>query len=117
MWLPIGPGLRGTSGGPGYVAMRRARSTTAPADGEFSNPFSIGPAIKFGMLYGAVLIGSKALSMYLGDTGVYVGAIVSGPGRRRRDHVVDGRARRGHGEVSDGTAANVIVLAADRTWW
>lgn len=45
---------------------------------EFSNPFELGPAIRFGAIYGAVLLVSRAAQVYFGDLGVYISSFVSG---------------------------------------
>jgi uncharacterized membrane protein (DUF4010 family) len=97
-----------------FVAFRRSDpdGDHAPDDEQFSNPFSLGPAIQFGLLYGVVLIGSKALSMYLGDAGVYLGAIASGVADVDAITLSMSELSRGDGSVSDATAANAIVLAA-----
>jgi uncharacterized membrane protein (DUF4010 family) len=112
VWLPIGLAGLVTVASAAYVALRRDEEGDGGGDGEFANPFSLGPAIKFGLLYGAVLIGSKALSMYLGDAGVYVGALVSGVADVDAITLSMAELSRGNGELSDSTAANAIVLAA-----
>jgi uncharacterized membrane protein (DUF4010 family) len=114
VWLPIGAGLVVTGGWAAFVSLRRASTVDDGADDgeQFSNPFSIGPAIQFGLLYGVVLIGSKALSTWLGDTGVYVGAIASGVADVDAITLSMAELSRGDGSVSDSTAANAIVLAA-----
>ncbi len=112
--VPIGVGGAIVAGWAIAVAFRRNGVDDTAGDGleEFSNPFSLGPAIKFGLLYGVVLIGSKALSMYLGETGVYVGAIASGLTDVDAITLSMAELSRGDGEVADQTAANAIVLAA-----
>ncbi len=113
--IPIGVGGAVVAVWAGVVAFRRnGASADDDGDGEerFSNPFSVGPAVKFGLLYGVVLIGSKALSMYLGETGVYVGAIASGLTDVDAITLSMAELSRGDGEVADQTAANAIVLAA-----
>jgi uncharacterized membrane protein (DUF4010 family) len=45
---------------------------------EFSNPFDLMSAIKFGLLYALVLLISRSAQMYLGNTGLYLSSIVSG---------------------------------------
>jgi uncharacterized membrane protein (DUF4010 family) len=112
--LPIGVGGAIVAAWAIAVSIRRDGDGAAASDDEerFSNPFSIGPAIQFGLLYGAVLIGSKALSMYLGETGVYLGAIASGLTDVDAITLSMAELSRGTGEVSDATAANAIVLAA-----
>lgn len=57
-----------------YFSQRTARK----GDVEFSNPFDLASAIKFGLLYALVLLISRAAQMYLGDTGLYISSIISG---------------------------------------
>jgi len=57
-----------------YFAQRDADTE----DVAFSNPFSLGPAIRFGVLYGAILLVSRAAQVALGDLGVYISSFVSG---------------------------------------
>jgi len=55
-----------------------SQRTAEKGDIDFSNPFDLGSAIKFGLLYGLVLLVSRAAQMYLGDTGLYISSIISG---------------------------------------
>ena len=112
--IPIGVGGAIVAAWAAFVAIRRNDTVDdQDADDErFSNPFSLGPAFQFGLLYGIVLIGSKALSMYLGETGVYVGALASGVADVDAITLSMAELSRGNGELSDSTAANAIVLAA-----
>lgn len=43
-----------------------------------TNPFELGPAITFGLLYGVILLISRAAQLYFGNTGVYISSILSG---------------------------------------
>lgn len=43
-----------------------------------ASPFTLGPAIKFGLLFGLVLFAVKAAELYFGSTGIYLASIVSG---------------------------------------
>lgn len=111
--LPIGVGGAVTALWAGLVAFRRDDADPSNEEEQsFTNPFSIGPAIQFGLLYGVVLIGSKALSEWLGDAGVYLGAIASGLADVDAITLSMAELSRGDGSVSDQTAANAIVLAA-----
>lgn len=47
-------------------------------DLEFANPFDLGSAIRFGLLYGFILLVSSAAGFYWQDTGVMVSSIISG---------------------------------------
>lgn len=112
IWLPMTLAGVATIAWAGYVSLRGKEADAGAGDGEFSNPFSLGPAVKFGLLYGAVLIGSKALSMYVGDSGVYIGAVVSGLADVDAISISMAELSRGAGDVSEETAANAVVLAA-----
>jgi len=112
--IPIGVGGAVIAVWAGVLAFRRG-SVDEDADHgteKFSNPFSLGPALQFGLLYGVVLIGSKALSMYLGDAGVYLGALASGVADVDAITLSMAELSRGDGQVADQTAANAIVLAS-----
>ena len=43
-----------------------------------SNPFELHEAIKFGLLFGVVVVASKAAQVYFGDAGLYLAAAVAG---------------------------------------
>ena len=45
---------------------------------EFENPFELGPAIRFGLIYAVVLVVSRAAQVYFGDVGIYLSSFVSG---------------------------------------
>lgn len=45
---------------------------------EFSNPFDLISAIKFGLLYAVILVVARAAQLYFGETGVYISSLISG---------------------------------------
>jgi uncharacterized membrane protein (DUF4010 family) len=45
---------------------------------QFSNPFDLMTAIKFGLLYALVLLISRTAQMYLGATGLYLSSVIAG---------------------------------------
>ena len=55
-------------------------SQSATDDGELqlSNPFDLGPAIKFGLIYALVLLVTKAAEMYIGESGIYLTSFFAG---------------------------------------
>jgi len=55
-----------------------AQRTAEKGDVQFSNPFDLMSAIKFGLLYGLVLLISRTAQLHLGDTGLYLSSIISG---------------------------------------
>ena len=53
---------------------RRERGEVKPGN----NPFELDAAIKFGLLFGVIVLVSKAAQVYLGDAGLYLAAAVAG---------------------------------------
>jgi uncharacterized membrane protein (DUF4010 family) len=43
-----------------------------------ANPFELGEAIKFGLLFGVVTVVAKAAEVYLGDVGLYLAGALAG---------------------------------------
>ena len=43
-----------------------------------SNPFELGPAIKFGLLYALILLVTKAAEVYIGERGLYLTSFLAG---------------------------------------
>ena len=77
LWLPI---LGGIIIGLLYCLFLYWRERTSAKSEEISfvNPFELGPAVKFGLLFSLILVISKAAQVYLGDTGIYLASLVSG---------------------------------------
>jgi uncharacterized membrane protein (DUF4010 family) len=57
---------------------RRRKETGRSKVEAGSNPFELGAAIKFGVLFGVVVIVAKAAQVYLGEAGLYLAAAVAG---------------------------------------
>lgn len=76
LWLPLlACGLSGL----GYcIYLYLVQRTTKGGGVEISNPFELGPTIKFGILYALVLLISKAAQTYLGNTGLYISSFFAG---------------------------------------
>lgn len=76
-----------------------------------SNPFELGPAIKFGLLFAVILFVSKSAQVYLGNAGVYLSSVVAG--LTDVDAITLSMSRlAGEATISHVTAARAIVLAA-----
>ena len=83
---------------------RRTRSHETGVVTVGENPFELGEAIKFGLLFGVVIVVAKAAEAYLGETGLSRG----GRGRpdRRGCHLpLDGEPRYGKSRESKGCGA------------
>jgi uncharacterized membrane protein (DUF4010 family) len=78
---------------------------------DFSNPFELGPAVKFGLVYALILLLSKAAQMYLPTAGVYLASVVAG--LADVDAITLSMAELSNtGGLDLSTAARAIVLAA-----
>ena len=64
--------------GASYWLWRRRRLRERGEVKAGSNPFELGEAIKFSLLFGVVVVISKAAQIYLGDAGLYLAAAVAG---------------------------------------
>lgn len=76
VWLPISAaGVAGLAYG---VYLYFAPHLDDHEEVSVTNPFELGPAVTFGLLYGLILLVSRTAQLYFGDTGVYVSSILSG---------------------------------------
>jgi uncharacterized membrane protein (DUF4010 family) len=76
LWMPM---AASAAAGLGYcVYLYFSQRTDEAGEVRVSNPFELGPAIKFGLLYAVVLLASNAAQLYLGDTGLYLSSVLSG---------------------------------------
>ena len=60
------------------VLWRRTRSRETGVVTAGANPFELGEAIKFGLIFGVVTVVAKAAEVYLGETGLYLAGVVAG---------------------------------------
>ncbi len=109
LWLPML--------GAGAVAIFSAaylynRGSNANDDEELtvSNPFELGPAIGFGLLYGVVLLVTRTAQMYFGDTGILISSIASGLADVDAITLSMAELTRGGG-LELGVGATAVVLA------
>ncbi|NDP39294.1 MAG: MgtC/SapB family protein [Rhodoferax sp.] len=85
---------------------KRERGHVEPGN----NPFELDQAIKFGLLFGVVLLVARAAQVYLGDLGLYVAAAVAG--LTDVDAITLAMANLVHGDASNlQVAARAIVIA------
>ena len=88
---------------------------TAKGEVKLSNPFELSQAIKFAFLFVLVLVGSKAATLWLGDAGTYVAAILAGA--TDVDAITLSLARLAQGELAARVALVGIFLAAAANTW
>lgn len=109
VWLPIA-----ASGAIGLVYsafLFFAQRATEKGEVEFSNPFDLPAAIKFGLLYGFILLVARAALLYFGETGVLVSSVLSGLADVDAITLSVAELNRTGGLAAE-TAARAVVLAA-----
>ena len=110
LWLPV---AASAAVGLAYcVYLYLSQRTAGEGEVDFSNPFELGPAIKFGLIYGLILLISKAAQMYLGNTGLYLSSIVAGLTDVDAITLSVAELSRAGGGLSLSRGARAIVLAA-----
>jgi uncharacterized membrane protein (DUF4010 family) len=88
-----------------------SQRTNEEGEVSFSNPFELGPAVRFGLIYAAILVISKAAQMYLPTAGIYLASIIAG--LTDVDAITLSMAELSNaGSLDLSTAARAIVLAA-----
>lgn len=61
-----------------FLLWRRAKERQTGVVETKANPFELGEAVKFGLMFGGVTIAAKAAEVYLGEKGLYLAGAVAG---------------------------------------
>ena len=61
-----------------WLLWRRQRSAERASVKAGENPFELGEAIRFGLLFGVITFVAKAAQVYLGDAGLYLAGAIAG---------------------------------------
>jgi uncharacterized membrane protein (DUF4010 family) len=61
-----------------WVLWRRQRPAETATVSAGANPFELGEAIRFGLLFGVITFVAKAAQVYLGDAGLYLAGAIAG---------------------------------------
>jgi uncharacterized membrane protein (DUF4010 family) len=61
-----------------WILWRRQRSAQTATVSAGENPFELGEAIRFGLLFGVITFAAKASQVYLGDAGLYLAGAIAG---------------------------------------
>jgi uncharacterized membrane protein (DUF4010 family) len=109
IWLPIV--AAGAVGLLYSFFLYRAQKEAKYEGLQFSNPFNLMSAIKFGLLYAVILVGARAAQLYFGQTGIYLSSLLSG--LVDVDAITLSLAQISlNDEISSTVAGRAIVLAA-----
>jgi len=104
--LPLGLLIAATLVG---LALTFRRGTAEAAELQLANPFELGSAIKVTLLFGVVLLATKAATEYLGTQGLYLASALSGT--TDVDAVTLSSIKLSRGSVGDDVATIAIVIA------
>lgn len=90
--------------------LKTREESTHSQSGSFTNPFELLPAIKFGMVFTAVLFIAKAAKVYLGDAGLLGSSFVAG--FADMDAIALSLAQMTHGNGIDLRFASMGIILA-----
>jgi uncharacterized membrane protein (DUF4010 family) len=105
--IPVAGGVVGAVIG-GLLSYRRSDSAADHAV-TVGNPFELGTAIRFGLLFAGILLASQAAKTYLGDLGLYAASALAG--LTDVDAVTLSSARLAHGGLAVNVASVAILIA------
>jgi uncharacterized membrane protein (DUF4010 family) len=110
VWLPLAAAMAAGLVFCAYYYL--AQRTAEESDVKLANPFELGPAIKFGLLYAAILMIAKAAQFYFQDAGVYAASAVAGLTDVDAITLSMAQLSGAQGSVSVSTAGRAVMLAA-----
>jgi uncharacterized membrane protein (DUF4010 family) len=93
----------------GYLFVRQ-RTEKHRHEVPFDNPFELGLAIKFGLLFAVILLFSRVGQVYFGSVGVYLSSFIAG--LADVDAISFSMAKLSRGGLDMAVAARAIVIAA-----
>lgn len=111
VWIPIAVTIVVTALYCVYLYISHHPEQNDDDIGDVTNPFELGPAIQFGLLYGVILFISRTAQLYFGDSGVFVSSIVSGVADVDAITLSLAELSGTGGNLALATAAQAIVLA------
>jgi uncharacterized membrane protein (DUF4010 family) len=111
VWIPLTAALAVSAA---YcIYLYRVQSSDKQEEHDnFKNPFELGPALTFGLIYAVILLAANAARMYLGNTGIYLSSIASGLADVDAITLSLAELSRDTHDLDLHTAARGIVLAA-----
>ena len=96
--------------GLGLLAWKTTKVREVGEDLKLKNPFSLKPALIFGLLFLVILFASKIANIYFGNSGIYITSIISG--FADVDAITISMAILAENTISPEVAVTAITLAA-----
>ena len=109
LWLPMGAGM--LAGLVFCVFYYFGQRTDEGSDMELANPFELGTAIKFGLLFAVILVVAKAAQFYFQEAGLYAAAAIAGLADVDAITLSMAELAGSQGGITTSTAARAVVLA------
>jgi uncharacterized membrane protein (DUF4010 family) len=109
LWLPMVAAM--AAGLAFCVFYYFTQRTDQGGDMKLANPFELGPAIKFGILYAVILIVAKAAQFYFAEAGLYAAAAIAGLADVDAITLSMAELAGTEGSIGIPTAARAVVLA------
>jgi uncharacterized membrane protein (DUF4010 family) len=109
VWLPlVVAGLMGL----GYcVFLYFKQKSEEQGDVILANPFELGPALKFGLIYAGILLVSRTAQLYLGDLGFLASSLLAGLADVDAITLSVAQLSQSSGGMEITTASQAIILA------
>jgi len=94
-----------------FIFYKRKRGTKKVKEIKFEQPFAIGPALKFGLLFVLILFVSKFAQLMFGSVGIYATSVLSGLADVDAITLTMSQLSKS-GNISNIVASTAIILAA-----
>jgi len=111
LWLPM-TAAAVVAFGYGLFTYRRLDDEDWEATPVATNPFELGPAIRFGLLYAVILVVARLAQEYLGQGGIYASSVVAGLADVDAITLTMAELSQPGGGVPLSTAGHAVTLAA-----
>lgn len=108
VWLPLTMACAVGLAYCGYLYL--SQRTEDKEEIHFSNPFDLGPALQFGLIYAVVLLVSRAAQVYLGEVGLFLSSGISGLADADAVTLSMAELSAGSGGIPLRTAGQAIVI-------
>jgi len=98
-----------------WLLWRRQRSANRATVSAGENPFELGEAIRFGLLFGVITFAAKAAQVYLGEAGLYLAGAIAGLTDVDAITLSMAQLARGDAASAEPAARTIVIAVASNT--
>lgn len=109
IWIPLV--VAGVVGLGYCVFLYFSQKSEEEGDVILANPFELGPAFKFGLIYAGILLISRTAQLYLGDLGILASSLLAGLADVDAITLSVAQLSQSSGGLEISTASHAIILA------